>query len=263
MRTIPTRFIASIAAAIVALATASPAPAQERTEPGLLVFAAASLTDVLCELSAAWTRRSGIPVKLSFAASSALARQIEAGGRADVFISADRPWMDYLARHGLIDVASRRELAGNSLVLIAPADSPVRLRLERGVDFAAALGTGRLATGDPATVPAGRYAKSAFESLGVWPQLEHRLAVADNVRGALDFVARGEAPLGVVYATDAKAETAVRVVATFPAGTHPPITYPAAVTAVARPASRAYLSYLGGADAMTTWKKYGFPEPGT
>jgi molybdate transport system substrate-binding protein len=144
--------------------------------------------------------------------------------------------------------------------LIAPADSKVRLNLAPGVSFAAALGKGRLATGDPAAVPVGRYAKSAFESLGVWDQLKDRLVPADNVRGALNFVARGEAPLGVVYATDAKAEKAVRIVATFPENTHAPITYPAARTSTGRPESIGYLTYLSGAAAEITWKKYGFQE---
>jgi molybdate transport system substrate-binding protein len=248
---------------LAALILPSSAHATEPGEPGkpeLLVFAAASLTDVLGDLSAAYTERSGVAVKLSFAASSTLARQIEAGGRADVFISADRQWMDYLAHRRLIDVASRRDLVGNSLVLIAPADSRVRLTLKPGVDLAAALGDGRLATGDPASVPVGRYAQAALQSLGIWDGLKNRLVPADNVRGALDFVARGEVPLGVVYSTDAKAEKAVRVVATFPSNTHAPITYPGAVTTVGQPDSIGYLAYLSRADAATTWKKYGFQE---
>jgi molybdate transport system substrate-binding protein len=245
----------------VAFTIASPRlPAAEAKRPALLVLAAASLGDVLEELSADWTRRTGVRVKLSIAASSVLARQIEAGNEADVFISADREWMDYLAERGLIVDDSRRDLAGNSLVLIAPADSRITLTLQPGVDIVAALGTGRLATGDPATVPAGRYARAAFQNLGVWDQLEGRLVPADNVRGALTFVARGEVPLGVVYATDAKAERAVRVVATFPANTHAPIVYPAAMTAAARPAAIGYLTYLSGTDAGLTWKKYGFQE---
>jgi molybdate transport system substrate-binding protein len=261
MPSISKRFAMTIAAVALCL-VAQAAPAQESTKPELLVFAAASLTNVLEELSADWTRRSGVPVKLSFAASSALARQIEAGGRADVFVSADQEWMSYLAERQLVDRESRRDLVGNSLVLIAPADSNVRVTLKPGVDLAAALGGGRLATGDPATVPVGRYARAAFESLGVWAQLKVRLVPADNVRGALNFVARGEVPLGVVYATDARAETAVRVVATFPAGSHPPITYPAAKTTTGRPEAIGYLTYLSGTAAGPTWKKYGFQELG-
>jgi molybdate transport system substrate-binding protein len=238
----------------------SRALAEDVKRPELLVFAAASLTGVLDELSADWTRQSGVAVKLSFAASSTLARQIAAGSRADVFVSADRAWMDYLTERRLIDPASRRELAGNSLVLIAPADSRVELTLTRGVSFSAALGTGRLATGDPSSVPVGRYAKAAFESLGLWDQLEGRLVPADNVRAALNLVARGEVPLGVVYATDAKAEKAVRIVATFPENTHAPINYPAAKTSIGRPEAIGYLTYLGGAEAESIWKKHGFQE---
>jgi molybdate transport system substrate-binding protein len=254
--------LAALLAALLGFSLSAPAPAAaaEAQQPGLLVFAAASLTNVLEEISTNWTRRSGVPVKLSFAASSALARQIEAGGKADIFISADEDWMDYLGQRTLIAPATRREIAGNSLVLIAPADSKARITLRPGVRLDAVLGTGRLATGDPETVPAGRYARSALQSLGVWDQLKDRLVPADNVRGALNFVARGEVPLGVVYATDAKAEKAVRIVATFPEDTHAAITYPAAATSLARPESIAYLTYLSGADAAITWKKYGFQE---
>jgi molybdate transport system substrate-binding protein len=241
----------------------APARAADASKPrGLLVFAAASLTDALGELSANWTRTTGTPVELSFAASSALARQIEAGSGADVFVSADQAWMDYLAERRLIAAGSRRDLAGNSLVLIAPADSTLRLTLAPGVNLSRALGDGRLATGDPVSVPVGRYAKAAFQSLGVWRQVEHRLVPADNVRGALNFVARGEVPLGVVYATDARAERSVRIVATFPADTHAPITYPAATTVAARADAIRYLAYLSGAAAASTWKKHGFREPG-
>jgi molybdate transport system substrate-binding protein len=255
-----TRRDAAVATLAAGLLATRPAPARDPQPPALLVFAAASLTNVLEELSAEWTRQSGVPVKLSFAASSVLARQIEAGSPADVFMPADQDWMNYLAQRRLIDAASRRDLVGNSLVLIAPADSKVTITLARGVDLGAALGNGRLATGDPATVPAGRYARAAFESLGVWERLEDRLAPADNVRGALNFVARGEAPLGVVYATDAQAESAVRVVATFPAATHPPITYPAAKTSAGRPDAIGYLAYLSSAPAATIWTKHGFQE---
>jgi len=252
---------AAVAVVAVGLLASPPAPAREPQRPALLVFAAASLTDVLEELSADWTRRSGVTVKLSFAASSVLARQIEAGSQADVFMPADQEWMNYLAERRLIDSASRRDLVGNTLVLIAPADSDVRITLTRGVDLGAALGNGRLAIGDPDTVPVGRYAKAAFESLGLWDQLEDRLAPADNVRAALNFVARGEAPLGVVYATDARVESAVRVVATFPADTHAPIIYPAAKTSAGRPEAVGYLAYLSSAAAATVWQKHGFRKP--
>ena len=164
------------------------AHAQDAKKPALLVFAAASLTNVLGEISPAWEKTSGIPVKLSFAASSVLARQIEAGGNADVFISADQEWMDYLQSRNLIDKTARRDLVGNRLVLIAPADSKLELKIATGFALAEALGDGRLATGDPDTVPAGRYARAALTSLGVWDEVADRLVRADNVRSAMMFV---------------------------------------------------------------------------
>ena len=234
--------------------------AESPDKPALLVFAAASLTGVLGELSGDWQRTSGHKVRLSFAASSLLARQIEAGSTADVFVSADAEWMDYLAIRGLIDKATRRNLAGNRLVLIAPADSKVTLSNVPGFDLAAALGDGRLSMADPDTVPAGRYAKSALQSLGVWDQVAARLVRAENVRAALTYVARGEAPLGIVYATDAAVDPKVRVVTTFPDNTHPAITYPAAALAKAGPDAAAYLSFLGSSQAAPVWKKHGFLE---
>jgi molybdate transport system substrate-binding protein len=245
---------------LVAWAVACTAGAQGPKQPEILVFAAASMTNVLGELSAGWEKVSGRKVKLSFAASSVLARQIEAGGAADVFVSADQEWMDYLAARDLIDQSSRRNLAGNRLVLIAPAESKVRLTIEPGFKLAAALGDGRLSTGDPDTVPVGRYAKAALESLGVWDQVAGKLVRAENVRAAMTYVARGEAPLGIVYATDAAVDSKVRVVATFPDNTHAPITYPAAALARAAPEASAYLSFLGSADAAPVWKKHGFLE---
>jgi molybdate transport system substrate-binding protein len=247
-------------AAIAGLALLPPAVARESDKPGLLVFAAASLTDVLGELTRSWEKSSGIPVKLSFAASSALARQIEAGSPADIMISADQEWMDYLAARRLVDPASRRDLAGNRLVLIAPADSTVQLRIEPGFPIVAALAGGRLATADPDTVPAGRYARSALTTLGVWDHLSNRLVRAENVRAALTYVARGEASLGIVYATDARIENKIRVVGTFPDNSHAAITYPAAATATARRPAFAYLAYLAGADAAAIWKRHGFQE---
>jgi len=250
-------FVTSLAC-ILMVATA--AQAAETEKPALLVFAAASLTDVLGELSATWEKSSGVPVKLSFASSSVLARQIEAGGRADVFISADQEWMDYLQARNLIDKASRRNLVGNRLVLIAPADSKLELKIAPGFKLAAALGGGRLSTGDPDTVPVGRYARSALMSLGVWDEVAARLVRADNVRGAMTFVARGEVPLGIVYATDALVDKNVRIIDTFPLSSHAPITYPAATSSGARGDSAAYLTFLGSADAAAIWKKFGFLE---
>ena len=241
-------------------ASAGSTQAEEPKKPQLLVFAAASLTNVLGELAGAWEKSSGVTVKLSFAASSVLARQIEAGGNADVFISADQEWMDYLQARNLIAQPSRVNLVGNRLVLIAPADSKIELEIRRGFDLAGALAGGRLSTGDPDTVPVGRYARSALMSLGVWDQVADRLVRADNVRGAMNFVARGEAPLGIVYATDAQIDQKVRVVATFPDNSHSPITYPAAATANAGPDAAGFLAFLRSKEAAPLWKKYGFLE---
>jgi molybdate transport system substrate-binding protein len=246
---------------LAALAITGVINAQETArKPELLVFAAASLTDVLGDLSPAWEKTSGIPVKLSFAASSVLARQIEAGGNAQVFVSADQEWMDYLAARNLIDKSSRRDLVGNRLVLIAPADSSLSLQIAPGFGLVDALSGGRLAIADPETVPAGRYARAALTTLGVWDQVAPRLARADNVRGALLFVARGETPLGVVYATDAQIDRKVRVVATFPDSSHVAISYPAAATVRAGQNAASYLAFLGSAEAAILWKKYGFVE---
>jgi molybdate transport system substrate-binding protein len=255
------RLLAAAAALAVSLAPVHPAGAADARRPELLVFAAASLTDAFGEISAQWTQASGVRVKLSFASSAVLARQIEAGGRADAFVPADVEWMDYLDARSFVDRPSRRLIAANRLVLIAPADSGIRLKIAPGFRLREALGGQRLATGDPATVPVGRYARSALESLGVWDSVSSRLVRADNVRNALNFVARGETPLGIVYATDARAENAVRVIDTFPANTHAPILYPAAAIRGARPESIAYLDYLSGVEAGLVWKKYGFLEP--
>lgn len=232
----------------------------EANKPSLLVFAAASLTNVVGELSPIWEKRSGVTVRHSFAASSVLARQIEAGGKADVFVSADREWMDYLQARGLVDDRSRRDLAGNRLVLIAPADSKLELTIAPDFPLLEALGSGRLSTGDPDTVPVGRYARGALESLGVWDSVANRLVRADNVRSAMMFVARGEAPLGIVYATDSRADRKMRIVDTFPADSHAPIAYAAAVVRDARTEAAAYLEFLASADAARVWKRYGFLE---
>lgn len=232
--------------------------AEPQREP-LIVFGAASLTDVLQTISTQYTQSSGVEVKLSFAASSALAKQIESGAKADVFVSADQEWMAYLDERRLIDAGSRTDLLGNALVLIAPDDSRVAMKLTHDAPLAAALGRrGRLATGDPDSVPVGRYAKAALTSLNLWDSLQSRIARADNVRVALMYVARGEAPLGIVYATDAIAEPKVRVVDTFPASSHPPITYPVATTSVAKPAARSYVDFLRGAAARSVFETAGF-----
>lgn len=240
---------------------AFPCRAEVPQRPELLVYAAASLTEVLAELARNWEASSGARVKLSFAASSLLARQIEAGSLADVFISADQEWMDYLAVRGFVAESTRRDIAGNTLVLIAPADSAVRLEVSPGFALAEALRGGRLSVADPDTVPSGRYAYAALASLGVWQQVKHRLARADNVRGALNFVARGEAPLGIVYATDAWIAKGVRIVGTFPEDSHPPIRYPVAATKSATIEAGAFLAFLGSSEAAPVWRKHGFRAP--
>jgi molybdate transport system substrate-binding protein len=230
--------------------------AAERT---LTVFAAASLTDVLQEIGHAYTAQTHQPVRFSFAASSVLAKQIESGAPADVFVSADEEWMDYLAARKLIQAATRRDIVTNALVLVAPVDSKLQLRIAPGFPLGAALGgKGRLATGDPASVPVGRYAKAALIRLGVWRDVEDRLVPADNVRTALNFVARGEAPLGIVYATDARADRQVRVIDTFPAHTHDRIAYPAAATARSQPQAAAFATFLGSDAARALFDKAGF-----
>ncbi|HEX7116968.1 MAG TPA: molybdate ABC transporter substrate-binding protein [Steroidobacter sp.] len=245
--------------ALVAALASSLSLAAESTKEPLVVFAAASLTDTLQKISDAYTASSGVPIKLSFAASSALARQIESGARADLFLSADQEWMDYLQDRRLIQAATRTDLLGNRLVLIAPHDSNVSIDLTPNAPLLAALGpSGRVAIAEPELVPAGRYGKAALTSLGLWSSLESRLARAENVRVALMYVARGETPLGIVYATDAKIDPRVRVVAQFPQTSHAPITYPVALTAVARPGAAEYLRHLRSDAARKIFEQAGF-----
>lgn len=228
----------------------------------LTVFAATSLTNVLDEVSKAYTARSGVPVRFSFAASSVLAKQVESGAPADIFIGADQEWMNYLAERALIQPATRRDIAGNHLVLVAPVDSRIALKISPGFNLAAALGRrGRIATGDPSSVPAGKYARAALTRLNVWQSVESRIIPADNVRTALNFVARGEAPLGIVYATDARAESRVRVVDIFPAATHEPIRYPAAATAVAGADAAGFLAFVSSEPARSIFDRAGFSRP--
>jgi molybdate transport system substrate-binding protein len=236
-----------------------PVRAADAPDRELLVFAAASLTNSLDEIGVAYTQQTRQHVKFSYAASSALARQLEAGARADVFVSADLEWMDYVQARTLIDRSTRQNLLSNRLVLVAPADSKIDLEIAPGFALAAALGrNGRLATGDPESVPIGKYARSALTSLGVWNDVADRLVRADNVRSALAFVARGETPLGIVYETDAKVEKRVRIVDFFPEDSHPPIVYPVALTASGRPAAKRFIAFLQSAPAQEIFKKYGF-----
>jgi molybdate transport system substrate-binding protein len=231
-------------------------------EPVLTVFAAASLTDVLEEAGDAFARQGGTPVRFSFAGSSALARQIESGAPADVFVSADQEWMDYLEQRKLIQSATRGNVATNSLVLVAPADSSLALKIAPRFALAQALGIrGRLSVGNPDSVPAGRYAKDALKSLGVWDSVAGRIIAADNVRTALNFVALGEAPLGIVYATDVRGNAKVRVVDVFPAAMHGPITYPAAATTRARSQAGDFVRFLQGNEARAIFARHGFRPP--
>jgi molybdate transport system substrate-binding protein len=232
--------------------------------PRVLIFAAASLQTVLDELMPTIGRETGTEVVASYAASSALARQIENGAPADLFISADLDWMDYVASRGLIQPSTRVKLLGNALVLIAPARSSPRLTIAPGFPLAAAIGAGRIALADPEAVPAGKYARAALESLGVWAAIAPRVAAAENVRAALLLVSRGEAPFGIVYRTDAAADPGVRIVDTFPAGTHAPIVYPAALTSRASARAAAVLESLQTPAAMAAFARQGFtPAPGT
>ncbi|MFC7608007.1 molybdate ABC transporter substrate-binding protein [Teichococcus aestuarii] len=235
------------------------AQAQTQAPAALTVFAAASLQDALKAQDAARRAAGGAPLRLSFASSSVLARQIGQGARADLFASADEPWMDYLQQRGLIRPETRAPVLGNTLVLVAPADQPAPVA---PAGIAARLGAGgRLAVGDPAHVPAGRYAEQALAQLGLWDALRPRLARAENVRAALLLVERGEAPLGIVYGTDAAASDRVAVVGRFPAGSHPPITYPFALTREAAPGAGALLAFLKGPQAAPGWRRAGFSLP--
>jgi len=225
----------------------------------LVVFAAASLKNALDEVDARFERESGRRTVASYAASSALARQIEAGAPADVFISADLDWMDYLDSRGLIRPVTRTRLLGNQLVLVGPADHPAAIEIGPGFPLSAALRSGRLAMADPNSVPAGKYGRAALESLGVWNTVSARIAPAESVRAALLLVSRGEAPLGIVYRTDAVADPGVRIAGRFPPDSHPPIVYPAAVTTGSKhPGAMAYMSFLGSAAAGSAFEKQGF-----
>jgi molybdate transport system substrate-binding protein len=225
----------------------------------LTVFAAASLKEALDEAGRQFQRSNGQKVAVSYAASSALAKQIENGAPADIFISADLDWMDYVARRKLVRAGTRANLLRNRLVLIAPADSKVQAEIKAGFPLAMLLGGGKLSMADPDSVPAGKYGKAALEKLGVWSSVQGRVARTENVRAALNFVARGEASLGIVYQTDANAENKVRVVARFPQDTYPAIIYPVAVIASSKHAAApVFVNYLKSTEARATFEKYGF-----
>jgi molybdate transport system substrate-binding protein len=245
-----------LALAIACGLSAGPALAQSHD---VLVFAAASLKNALDDINAQFQGETGKHVNISYAASSTLAKQIENGAPADIFISADLAWMDYLADHKLIKPATRKNLLGNEIVLIAPKDSTAQVTIAAGFPLAQLLAGGKLAMADTAAVPAGKYGKAALEKLGVWSSVESQVAQAENVRAALALVARKEAPFGIVYQTDAAAEPGVKVVGAFPADTHPPIIYPIALTSGSVNADAAgFLAYIESAKAQPLFEKQGF-----
>jgi molybdate transport system substrate-binding protein len=252
------RFALTALAAILtgAIGISVAAPAQDKT---VIVFAAASLKNAVDDINAAFIRQTGIKTVASYGASSALMKQIENGAPADIFASADLDWTDYGARKNLIKDDGRVNLLGNRLVLIAPKDSKFgEVTIAPGFDLAKLVGGGRVVTADMRAVPVGKYAKAALEKLGSWTAVAPRMAMVDNVRAALALVARGEAPLGIVYATDAKVEPNVKVVGTFPADSHPAIVYPVALTATAKPEAGQYLNFLRSQVAKDIFDKYGF-----
>lgn len=245
----------ALAAVLALLLTAFPARAETLT-----MFAAASLTDALKDIAGQWASAGHPPVRLSFGASSSLARQIEQGAPANLFASADTQWADYLAERRLLAERTRRALLGNRLVLIVPAASARRVTIDGRLDMTGLLGPGgRLAVGDPRHVPAGLYAEQALRRLGLWDAVAPRLAATQNVRAALLLVESGEAPAGIVYATDAAASKSVVVAGGFPEGSHDPVTYPFAVTRAGdTPAARAFMTFLGGPAARQVFVRYGF-----
>ena len=223
----------------------------------ITVFAASSLTDSMKALAAAYQAKTGTKVTLSFGGSNTLAQQIDQGASADLFLSADSDWMDFLAKNKRIDTSTRRNLLGNRLVLIGGSGSKP-LTIAPRFDLAGALGGDRLALADPNSVPAGKYGKAALTALGVWDSVAGKLAPAENVRVALEYVSRGESPYGIVYETDAKVDASVHVVGVFPENTHAPIVYPVALTKTAVPAAKEFLTYLSGPDARALFVKAGF-----
>jgi len=246
-------FVAFILASVLA---GEPVFAREKS---ITVFAAASMKNALDDVNAAFLKATGIRIVTSYAASSALARQIEQGAPADIFVSADLDWMNYAASKKIINDDTRVNLLGNKLVLIAPKDSKIAdMQIGPGFDLAMLIGDGRIATAEVTSVPVGKYAKSALKNLGIWASIERKFAMADNVRAALALVGRGEAVLGIVYETDAKAEPGVKIVGEFPVDSHPNIVYPAAATVSARPEAMAYLTFLRSGTAKAVFEHHGF-----
>src|SRR6202166_733827 len=245
-----------VALAILCGSALSPALAQNNS---LTVFAAASMKNALDDIDTAFTAKTGVKIVASYAASSTLAKQIEQGAPADIFVSADTDWMDYATARKNINEPTRVNLLGNSIVLIAPKESTIdNVSIGPGFELAKLAGSGKIATGDVKAVPVGKYAKAALEKLGAWQAAEPKFAMADSVRAALTLVARSEAALGIVYSTDAKVEPGVKIVGTFPADSHPPIIYPVAATATAKAEATDYLAFLKSSAAKTILEKYGF-----
>jgi len=246
----------SLAALVIIAFMCHPAPAAAAR---LLVFAAASLKNALDDIALTYRGPGNAEIVASYGSSAALAKQIEAGAPADIFISADLDWMEYLAEKQLIKPATRSNLLSNAIVLIAPASSTLSIAIGPNFPLAKSLGDGRLAMADPASVPAGKYGKEALRTLGVWASVAAKTAPAENVRAALLLVARGETPLGIVYRTDAVAEPGVRIVGTFPEASHQPIVYPVAVTESSRePGAPQFVAYLRSPPAKAAFEKQGF-----
>lgn len=249
----------SVALAAVLLASGSPQAPVKAQGNDVVVFAAASLKNALDAINAQWQKETGKKAVISYAASSALAKQIEQGAPAQIFISADLDWMDYVAQKNLIKPETRSNLLGNRIVLIAAKDKAQPVDIKAGFDLAKVLGDGRLSMANVESVPAGKYAKAALEKLGVWASVSSKVAQAENVRAALLLVSRGEAPAGIVYQTDAAADPNVKIIGTFPRDTHPPIIYPIALTATAsNPDAAAFLAYINSAAAKPLFEAQGF-----
>jgi len=254
-----------LAAALISAPLATPAFAQDAkpiaatSAKTLTAFAAASMKNALDDVNNAYAAKSGNKITASYAASSALAKQLEQGAPADVFVSADTDWMDYAIGKKTINESTRVNLLGNSIVLIAPKDSKItHVDIKQGFDLAKLAGDGKIATGDVKAVPVGKYAKAALEKLGAWKAAEPKFAMAESVRAAMALVSRGEAVLGIVYSTDAKVDPGVKIVGTFPADSHPAIIYPVAATSTAKDGTSDYLSFLKSSAAKATFEKYGF-----
>jgi len=258
--TVPRRTLLVASAGVTAaLLLAGPSEPTEAQGSDVLVFAAASLKNALDAVNAQWAKETGKKAVISYASSPALAKQIEQGAPAQMFISADLDWMDYLATKSLIKPETRSNLLGNRIVLIAPKDKAQPVEIKPGLDLAKLLGDGRLAMANVDAVPAGKYGKAALEKLGLWSGVSGKIAQAENVRAALLLVSRGEAPAGIVYQTDAAADATVKIIGTFPEDTHPPIVYPIALTASAtHPDAAAFLAYIRSDKAKPLFQAQGF-----